>query len=90
MIVHHNLWARQIEANFINEEIVLVCVLKGSVYFATDLSKKITNNIVIMDFMKVKSYGIGVRESSGTINFNLDLSENIENKNVKNILNEYC
>lgn len=73
--------ASQISKDYGNEEIVLVCILKGAVYFATDLSKKIKNNI-IMDFMKVSSYGIGQRETTGKINFKLDLSENIENKNV--------
>ena len=35
-----------------------------------------------MDFVKVSSYGINQRESTGVINFKLDISENIENKNV--------
>lgn len=74
--------AEQISKDYLNEDLILVCILKGAVYFATDLSKKLTNNNVFLDFMKIKSYGIGVRESSGTISFNLDLSENIENKNV--------
>ena len=74
--------AEQISKDYINEEIILVCILKGAVYFATDLSKKITNNTVFLDFMKIKSYKIGARESSGKINLNLDLSEDIQNKNV--------
>ena len=74
--------AEQISADFNGEDIVMVCVLKGAVYFAIDLSKKIKNNDVIMDFVKVSSYGINQRESTGTINFKLDISENIENKNV--------
>ena len=74
--------AIQISNDFKNEEIILVCILKGSVYFAADLSKKIKDNIVVLDFMKVSSYGIGKRESTGKIDFKLDLSCNIENKNV--------
>lgn len=73
--------AKEISADYINEEIVLVCILKGATYFAIDLSKKITNDDIIIDFMKVSSYG-SQTESSGKINFKLDLSENIENKNV--------
>ena len=46
--------AEQISKDYINEEIILVCILKGAVYFATDLSKKITNNTVFLDFMKIK------------------------------------
>ncbi len=73
--------AKKISSDYINEEIVLVCILKGAAYFAIDLSKKITNDNIIIDFMKVSSYG-SQTESSGKINLKLDLSENIENKNV--------
>lgn len=74
--------ANEISKDYKNEELVLVCVLKGAAYFAIDLSKKIKNNVVIMDFVKVSSYGVGNRESTGKIIFKLDISENIENKNV--------
>lgn len=74
--------ANEISKDYENQEIVLVCVLKGAIYFATDLSKKIKNSSVIMDFVKVISYGVGVRETSGKIDFKLGLTENIENKNV--------
>ena len=70
--------ANEISNDFKNEEIILICVLKGSVYFTIDLSKKIT----ILDFMKVSSYENGSTSSSGKINFELDIHENIENKNV--------
>lgn len=73
--------ANQISKDYAGEEIVLVCILKGAVYFTIDLSKKLTNNNIILDFMKVSSYG-NQKESSGKINFKLDLSENIENRNV--------
>lgn len=73
--------ADEISNDFNNEEIVLICILKGAVYFATDLSKKIKSD-VILDFMKISSYGIGQRESTGKIDFKLDLSVNIEDKNV--------
>ena len=35
-----------------------------------------------MDFVKVSSYGKNQRETTGNINFKLDISENIEGKNV--------
>ena len=73
--------ANEISEEYKNEEIVLVCILKGAVYFAVELSKKITNNTVILDFMKVSSYGNNT-ETSGKINFNLDTSVELENKNV--------
>lgn len=72
--------AQEILRDFKNEEIVLVCVLKGASYFAIDLSKELNNNL-ILDFMKVNSYGEGL-ESSGKINFKLDISTDIKDKNV--------
>ena len=73
--------AKEISSDFKNEEIVLICILKGAVYFAVDLSKKLTDNTVILDFMKVSSYGNNL-ETTGKINFKLDTSVDLENKNV--------
>lgn len=73
--------ALEISKDYKDEEIVLVCILKGSSYFTVDLSKKLSNNDVVIDFMKVSSYG-GNIETSGKIEFNLDLSTNIHGKNV--------
>lgn len=72
--------AQEILKDFKNEEIVLVCILKGAAYFAIDLSKELNNNL-ILDFMKVNSYGDEL-QSSGTINFKLDISTDIKDKNV--------
>ncbi|MBR6034229.1 MAG: hypoxanthine phosphoribosyltransferase [Clostridia bacterium] len=74
--------ANQIHDEFGDEEIILVCVLKGATYFTVDLSKKINSDNVLIDFVKAKSYGIGQRETSGEIDFQLDLSENVEGRNV--------
>lgn len=73
--------AKEISNDFKGEELVLICILKGAVYFAVDLSKKLTNNTVMLDFMKVSSYGNNL-ETTGKINFKLDTSIDIENKNV--------
>ena len=72
--------AMQIEQDYKNKEIVMVCILKGAAYFAVDLSKKIKNNI-IMEFMKVSSYG-NAKESSGNIEFELDISESVKGKDI--------
>lgn len=74
--------ASKISSDFKDEEIILVCILKGATYFAVELSKKIKNTPVIIDFMKVSSYGINNRETTGKINFTLDISQDITNKNV--------
>ena len=73
--------AKEISNDFKGEELVLVCILKGAVYFAVDLSKRLTDNTVILDFMKVSSYGNNL-ETTGKINFKLDTSVDLENKNV--------
>lgn len=72
--------SKEILKDFKREEIVLVCILKGATYFAIDLSKELNNNL-ILDFMKVNSYG-NEFESSGKIDFKLDISTDIKNKNV--------
>jgi len=72
--------ANTISNDYKNKEIVLICILKGSCYFTAELSKKIKNNI-ILDFMKVSSYG-NSKESSGKIEFKLDISEDITGKDV--------
>ena len=51
-------------------------------YFTIDLSKKITDSDVILDFIRVSSYGVNNRETTGKPDFKLDISENIGNKNV--------
>ena len=71
--------AKQIEKDYENEEIVLICTLKGAVFFTTELAKNISLS-TIMDFVKVSSYS--GTESSGKINFTLDVSTYITNKNV--------
>lgn len=73
--------AQKISNDYVNEEIILICTLKGASYFAIDLSKKLTNNDIILDFIKVSSYG-SQTESTGKVNLTLDISQNIENKNV--------
>ena len=73
--------AKQIENEYKNEEIVLVCILKGAVYFTVELSKNIKDSSIILDFMKVSSYGEGI-QTTGNVELKVDLSTNIENKNV--------
>ena len=71
--------AEQIQKDYNNEEIVIVCILKGATFFAVELAKRIDSDTII-DFMKVSSYE--GTESTGKINFTLDISEDITDKNV--------
>ena len=62
------------------DEIYLICVLKGSVLFMTDLSKKLTMPLR-MEFIRLSSYGSAFN-SSGKVNA-VDISlPDLNNKNV--------
>ena len=65
--------AAQINKDYANSNrtLVLICILKGSLMFASELMKRITLPIEI-DFMKVSSYGSGT-SSAGVINIHLDI-----------------
>ncbi len=62
------------------DPIVLVCILKGSVVFFSDLMRRIDHDCRL-DFMIVKSYGAGT-ESSGNVRFMKDLDNSITGKHV--------
>lgn len=62
------------------EELVLVCVLKGSVYITCELSRYI-DVPVILDFMSVSSYG-NETVSSGRVRILKDLDDSIDGKDV--------
>jgi hypoxanthine phosphoribosyltransferase len=63
------------------DELILIGILKGSFVFLSDLTRQITVPHMI-EFLQVSSYGIGARESSGTINLNLDIQTDLTNKHV--------
>ncbi|HCR70330.1 MAG TPA: hypoxanthine phosphoribosyltransferase [Anaerolineae bacterium] len=71
----------QISADYKNQDLLLICILRGGVPFLVDLSRHITIPHM-MDFMAVSSYGIGKRESSGSARVTLDLQMDILDKNV--------
>ena len=64
--------ANQINEDYANsKQLVLICILKGSLMFCSELMKKITLPLEI-EFMKVSSYG-SQTVTSGMINIHLDL-----------------
>ncbi len=64
--------AEQINRDYANsKKLVLICILKGSMMFASELMKRITLPLEL-DFMKVSSYGSGT-SSTGIINIHLDI-----------------
>lgn len=62
------------------EGLILVCVLKGSVFFLSDLSRQLGPDITL-DFVQVSSYGNG-KSSSGVVQIRKDLDTNIEDRDV--------
>jgi len=70
----------QISRDFEGKQVHIICVLKGSVFFACELAKRITVP-VSLDFMSVSSYGDDTK-SSGVVKIVKDLDEPLEGKDV--------
>lgn len=71
---------RKISEDFAGQEVHLICILKGSVFFVCELAKRITVPVTI-DFMQVSSYGAETK-SSGVVRLSKDLDEPLQGKNV--------
>ena len=72
--------AKEIQSDYQNKELVVVCILNGAFVFCADLVRNIQNPIYV-DFMKASSYG-DATVSSGNLKIDLDLKVDIENKHV--------
>ena len=72
--------AAKISEDYNGEQVHMICVLKGGVFFTCELAKRLTIP-VSMDFMSVSSYGADTK-SSGVVKIIKDLDEGIEGKNV--------
>jgi hypoxanthine phosphoribosyltransferase len=70
----------EITRDYADRALVLVCVLKGSFVFASDLARTIDLPMRI-DFLGVRSYGEGT-ESSGVVQITQDLSRPIALEDV--------
>ena len=71
---------RQISNDFKDEEIVLVGILKGSVFWLSDVAKNIDGNVGL-EFMAVSSYGKDTK-TSGTVKILKDIDADVSGKNV--------
>jgi hypoxanthine phosphoribosyltransferase len=70
----------EISREYADKELHLICVLKGAVYFACELAKRIQIP-VSMDFLTVSSYG-GETMSTGVVKMIKDLQDPIKGKHV--------
>jgi hypoxanthine phosphoribosyltransferase len=71
---------KAITEDFENEEIIVICVLKGAFIFCSDLIKKI-NRPLKLEFISLSSYGDSTN-SSGNVRLEMDITANVEGKNV--------
>jgi hypoxanthine phosphoribosyltransferase len=66
--------------DYADQDLVVICVLKGAFMFCSDLIKKI-NRPLKLEFISLSSYG-DQTTSSGSVRIEMDITANIENKNV--------
>ena len=72
--------AAQISKDYEGKSVHLICILKGSVMFMSELAKRITVPVT-MDFMSCSSYGSGT-VSTGIVKIAKDLDEPIEGRDA--------
>lgn len=70
----------QISRDYEGKEVHIICILKGGVFFACELAKRITVP-VSLDFMQVSSYG-NQTKSTGVVRIKKDLDDTMEGKHV--------
>lgn len=73
--------ADEINKDYSDEDLLLICILRGALPFMVDLMRQITIPHAI-DCMAISSYGTGKYTSSGNVRLTLDLQMNIQGKNV--------
>ena len=71
---------RTITADLAGHEVILLCVLKGAVFFATDLARAIDFDVAL-DFIQVSSYG-SAKKSSGVVTLLKEPQLDMEGKAV--------
>ncbi|HET9909587.1 MAG TPA: hypoxanthine phosphoribosyltransferase [Anaerolineales bacterium] len=71
----------EISTDYPDNNLLLICILRGGVPFLVDLSRHIKSPHMV-DFMAVASYGVGKRESSGAVRVTMDLQMDIHDKDV--------
>ena len=71
----------EINRDYMGQDLLLICILRGGVLFLTDLTRAIEMPHML-DFMAVSSYGAGARETTGHVRISFDLRTDIYNRNV--------
>jgi len=71
---------KEISRDYQNENLHLICILRGGIIFLSDLMRNITVPNTV-DFMAVSSYGV-TRQSTGQVRITLDLKDDIQDQHV--------
>lgn len=71
--------ANQLMEEYKGQDLMFLCILKGSIFITVELAKRIKNNIQF-EFIEVSSYENN--ESTGKIKLNKDITGSIDEKNV--------
>lgn len=73
--------AKEITKDYGNEDLIMVCILRGSCIFFAELVKHIPN-YVELEFITVSSYSHASTNTSGEVRLIADISKPIQGKNV--------
>lgn len=73
--------ARDIEAVYGQDPLLVVCVLKGAYAFFADLCRALRNPLIELDFVRIASYGHGTA-SSGKPVFSKDMELSAQDRHV--------
>ena len=71
--------AEEINSDYKDRKPIVICILKGAIYFYVDLTRKL-NMDPELDFMRVSSYS--GEESTGKINIKIDLDKDIKDRDI--------
>ncbi len=71
---------KEVSRDYQNENLHLICILRGGIIFLSDLMRNITVPNTV-DFMAVSSYGV-TRQSTGQVRITLDLKDDIQDRHV--------
>ncbi|MBS3920227.1 MAG: hypoxanthine phosphoribosyltransferase [Deltaproteobacteria bacterium] len=72
--------ADQISRDYVERELILVCILRGAFMFLSDLIRYLRISVKV-DFVRLASYGAGTK-TSGLVEITKDIETPIEGKDV--------